>query len=82
MTGTNEEGSLNIVMLLLTGRATPYLHNGVIYVGDEDHYVRIFPSEKAANKSIMISFVSVQSLGSTAIRDSCKICHRPFDIGR
>lgn len=39
--GTNEEGSLNIVTLLLTGRATPYLHNGVIYVGDEDHYVRI-----------------------------------------
>lgn len=39
--GTSEEGSLNIVTLLLTGRATPYLHNGVIYVGDEDHYVRI-----------------------------------------
>ncbi|XP_031626051.1 inactive ubiquitin carboxyl-terminal hydrolase MINDY-4B [Contarinia nasturtii] len=36
--GTAEEGSLNIVTLLLTGRATPYLHNGVIYVGDEDHY--------------------------------------------
>lgn len=60
LVGTNEEGSLNIVTLLLTGRATPYLHNGlhairctlsriliifilflgVIYVGDEDHYVR------------------------------------------
>lgn len=39
--GHNEEGSLNIVTLLLTGRSTPYLHNGVIYVGDEDHYVRI-----------------------------------------
>lgn len=38
--GLHEEGSLNIVTLLLTGRATPYLHNGVIYVGDEDHYVR------------------------------------------
>lgn len=37
--GPSEEGSLNIVTLLLTGRATPYLHNGVIYVGDEDHYV-------------------------------------------
>lgn len=37
--GHNEEGSLNIVTLLLTGRATPYLHNGVVYVGDEDHYV-------------------------------------------
>ncbi|KAL0849717.1 hypothetical protein ABMA28_011679 [Loxostege sticticalis] len=32
------EGSLNVVTLLLTGRATPYLHNGVLYVGDEDHY--------------------------------------------
>lgn len=39
--GTHEEGSLNIVTLLLTGRATPYLHNGVIYVGDEDHYVNL-----------------------------------------
>lgn len=37
--GPYEEGSLNIVTLLLTGRATPYLHNGVVYVGDEDHYV-------------------------------------------
>lgn len=27
-----------MVTLLLTGRATPYLHNGVVYVGDEDHY--------------------------------------------
>ena len=35
-----EEGSHCIVTLLLTGRATPYLHNGVVYVGDEDHYVR------------------------------------------
>ncbi|XP_077283192.1 inactive ubiquitin carboxyl-terminal hydrolase MINDY-4B, partial [Arctopsyche grandis] len=32
------EGSLNLVMLALTGRATPYLHNGIVYVGDEDHY--------------------------------------------
>lgn len=39
--GPHEEGSLNIVMLLLSGRATPYLHNGVVYVGDEDHYVSI-----------------------------------------
>lgn len=39
--GPHEEGSLNIVTLMLTGRATPYLHNGVVYVGDEDHYVRI-----------------------------------------
>lgn len=36
--GPQEEGSLNIVTLLMTGRATPYLHNGVVYVGDEDHY--------------------------------------------
>ncbi|XP_055606143.1 inactive ubiquitin carboxyl-terminal hydrolase MINDY-4B [Uranotaenia lowii] len=36
--GPHEEGSLNIVTLMLTGRATPYLHNGVVYVGDEDHY--------------------------------------------
>ncbi|KAG5673434.1 hypothetical protein PVAND_003482 [Polypedilum vanderplanki] len=36
--GNAEEGSLNIVTLLLSGRATPYLHNGVVYVGDEDHY--------------------------------------------
>ncbi|XP_054271596.1 inactive ubiquitin carboxyl-terminal hydrolase MINDY-4B-like [Macrosteles quadrilineatus] len=33
-----EEGSMCIVTLLLTGRATPYLHNGVVYVGDEEHY--------------------------------------------
>ncbi|KAJ9583709.1 hypothetical protein L9F63_021945 [Diploptera punctata] len=33
-----EEGSHCIVTLMLTGRATPYLHNGVVYVGDEDHY--------------------------------------------
>lgn len=39
--GPNEEGSLNIITLLLAGRATPYLHNGVVYVGDEDHYVII-----------------------------------------
>ena len=35
----NEEGSLMIVTLLLTGRATPYIHNGVINVGDENSYV-------------------------------------------
>lgn len=42
----NEEGSLMIVTLLLTGRATPYLHNGVVNVGDESTYVSIF--EKSA----------------------------------
>lgn len=46
--GHNEEGSLNIVTLLLTGRATPYLHNGVVYVGDEDHYVSL--TEELLNK--------------------------------
>lgn len=50
--GHNEEGSLNIVTLLLTGRSTPYLHNGVIYVGDEDHYVRI----------IYFSFINLNSI--------------------
>lgn len=44
LTGNLEEGSLNIITLLLTGRGTPYLHNGVVYVGDEDHYVRIMIS--------------------------------------
>uniref|UniRef100_A0A1B0A2I0 Ubiquitin carboxyl-terminal hydrolase MINDY n=1 Tax=Glossina pallidipes TaxID=7398 RepID=A0A1B0A2I0_GLOPL len=34
----NEEGSLMIITLLLTGRATPYIHNGVINVGDENSY--------------------------------------------
>ncbi|ALC43715.1 CG14142 [Drosophila busckii] len=34
----HEEGSLMIVTLLLTGRATPYIHNGVINVGDENSY--------------------------------------------
>ncbi|XP_046392115.1 inactive ubiquitin carboxyl-terminal hydrolase MINDY-4B isoform X2 [Ischnura elegans] len=35
-----EEGPECIVALALTGRATPYLHNGVIYVGDENTYAR------------------------------------------
>ncbi|XP_061382762.1 inactive ubiquitin carboxyl-terminal hydrolase MINDY-4B isoform X2 [Danaus plexippus] len=38
LVSTQVEGSLNVTTLLLTGRATPYLHNGVQYVGDEDHY--------------------------------------------
>ncbi|KAH8309703.1 hypothetical protein KR067_000401 [Drosophila pandora] len=39
LTSSNhEEGSLMIVTLLLTGRATPYIHNGVINVGDESSY--------------------------------------------
>ncbi|XP_047538695.1 inactive ubiquitin carboxyl-terminal hydrolase MINDY-4B isoform X4 [Vanessa atalanta] len=39
LVSTQVEGSLNVTTLLLSGRATPYLHNGVQYVGDEDHYV-------------------------------------------
>ncbi|XP_017005949.2 inactive ubiquitin carboxyl-terminal hydrolase MINDY-4B [Drosophila takahashii] len=39
LTSSNhEEGSLMIVTLLLTGRATPYIHNGVVNVGDESSY--------------------------------------------
>ncbi|XP_073948945.1 inactive ubiquitin carboxyl-terminal hydrolase MINDY-4B isoform X3 [Choristoneura fumiferana] len=38
LVSSHVEGSLNVVTLLLTGRATPYLHNGVVYIGDEDHY--------------------------------------------
>lgn len=34
-----EEGSICIVTLLLTGRATPNLHNGIVNIGDEQHYV-------------------------------------------
>uniref|UniRef100_A0A8D9AMJ4 Ubiquitin carboxyl-terminal hydrolase MINDY n=2 Tax=Cacopsylla melanoneura TaxID=428564 RepID=A0A8D9AMJ4_9HEMI len=36
--GVPDEGSLCIVMLLLSGRATCHLHNGIVYVGDEEHY--------------------------------------------
>lgn len=35
---TAEEGTHCIVLLLLIGRATPFLHNGIVYVGDEEHY--------------------------------------------
>ncbi|XP_055856816.1 inactive ubiquitin carboxyl-terminal hydrolase MINDY-4B [Episyrphus balteatus] len=38
LVGNKEEGSLNIVTLLLTGRATPYIHNGVVHAGDENNY--------------------------------------------
>ena len=36
--GCPEEGPVTIVMLALTGRASPHLHNGVIHVGDENTY--------------------------------------------
>lgn len=39
LVGPEEEGSLCVVTLLVSGRATPFLHNGVVYAGDEDHYV-------------------------------------------
>ncbi|KAI8430414.1 hypothetical protein MSG28_000695 [Choristoneura fumiferana] len=42
LVSSHVEGSLNVVTLLLTGRATPYLHNGVVYIGDEDHYVNSY----------------------------------------
>lgn len=49
--GPHEEGSLNVITLLLTGRATPYLHNGVVYVGDEDHYVSMVTTIGLLNSS-------------------------------
>ncbi|XP_066597053.1 inactive ubiquitin carboxyl-terminal hydrolase MINDY-4B isoform X2 [Prorops nasuta] len=36
--GCSEEGPICVVTLMLTGRASPYLHNGVLHVGDEDTY--------------------------------------------
>lgn len=90
--GTNEEGSLNIVTLLLTGRATPYLHNGVIYVGDEDHYVRVLlpPNRKPKTRKnlpfrryrlILLIFLSAP-IGSATIRHFSTIGHWSFDIRR
>lgn len=57
--GPHEEGSLNIVMLLLSGRATPYLHNGVIYVGDEDHYVSTNRSKAYVKTLILLKSASL-----------------------
>jgi hypothetical protein len=37
--GCSEEGPISIVVFILTGRASPHLHNGVLHVGDEDTYV-------------------------------------------
>ncbi|XP_076238324.1 inactive ubiquitin carboxyl-terminal hydrolase MINDY-4B [Calliopsis andreniformis] len=36
--GCPEEGPTSIVILTLTGRASPHLHNGVLHVGDENTY--------------------------------------------
>lgn len=63
--GPHEEGSLNIVTLMLTGRATPYLHNGVVYVGDEDHYVYF--------KTVYVKLNEINifvMLGTTTIRNT------------
>nr|XP_034194734.1 inactive ubiquitin carboxyl-terminal hydrolase MINDY-4B isoform X1 [Osmia lignaria] len=38
LSGCSEEGPTAIVILSLTGRASPHLHNGVLHVGDEDTY--------------------------------------------
>lgn len=52
LVSTQVEGSINVTMLILTGRATPYLHNGVMYVGDEDHYV-------SKRSFVLVSFISL-----------------------
>ncbi|XP_015515037.2 inactive ubiquitin carboxyl-terminal hydrolase MINDY-4B [Neodiprion lecontei] len=36
--GSPEEGPMSVATLLLTGRCSPHLHNGVLYVGDENTY--------------------------------------------
>ncbi|XP_033333724.2 inactive ubiquitin carboxyl-terminal hydrolase MINDY-4B isoform X1 [Megalopta genalis] len=38
LSGCPEEGPISVVILLLTGRASPHLHNGVMHVGDENTY--------------------------------------------
>ncbi|XP_076172182.1 inactive ubiquitin carboxyl-terminal hydrolase MINDY-4B isoform X2 [Ptiloglossa arizonensis] len=38
LSGCPEEGPISIVILSLTGRASPHLHNGVLHVGDENTY--------------------------------------------
>ncbi|XP_053997356.1 inactive ubiquitin carboxyl-terminal hydrolase MINDY-4B isoform X1 [Hylaeus anthracinus] len=38
LSGCPEEGPTSVVMLSLTGRASPHLHNGVLHVGDENTY--------------------------------------------
>nr|XP_050869154.1 probable ubiquitin carboxyl-terminal hydrolase MINDY-4 [Vespula vulgaris] len=36
--GCPEEGPISVVVFMLTGRASPHLHNGVIHIGDENTY--------------------------------------------
>ncbi|XP_025991754.1 inactive ubiquitin carboxyl-terminal hydrolase MINDY-4B isoform X2 [Solenopsis invicta] len=38
LSGCPEEGPISIIMIVLTGRASPHLHNGVLHVGDENTY--------------------------------------------
>ncbi|XP_076656094.1 inactive ubiquitin carboxyl-terminal hydrolase MINDY-4B isoform X2 [Halictus rubicundus] len=38
LSGCPEEGPVSVVILLLTGRASPHLHNGVMHAGDENTY--------------------------------------------
>ncbi|XP_015185282.1 PREDICTED: protein FAM188B2 isoform X1 [Polistes dominula] len=38
LSGCPEEGPISVVVFMLTGRASPHLHNGVINVGDENTY--------------------------------------------
>lgn len=81
--GTSEEGSLNIVTLLLTGRATPYLHNGVIYVGDEDHYVRQPLPSFALYIYDPLHFLCCNFItGFASVRNFGKVSHRLTDIGK
>ncbi|KYQ57714.1 Protocadherin Fat 4 [Trachymyrmex zeteki] len=41
--GCSEEGPISIIIFVLTGRASPHLHNGVLHVGDENTYEFIIP---------------------------------------
>nr|XP_012229936.1 PREDICTED: protein FAM188B2 isoform X2 [Linepithema humile] len=36
--GCPEEGPISVIVLTLTGRVSPHLHNGVVHVGDENTY--------------------------------------------
>ncbi|XP_020288126.1 protein FAM188B2 isoform X2 [Pseudomyrmex gracilis] len=36
--GCSEEGPIGVVIFILTGRASPHVHNGVVHVGDENTY--------------------------------------------
>lgn len=66
--GVPDEGPLCVVMLMLSGRATPHLHNGILYVGDEEHYVsyRILRTwKKKKKKFTVLKFTSVTTIKSS-----------------